>query len=52
MKRYRLSIDIESDTDPGTWEPGDKLILDNYSLHMYMDLDKLDEAIRESYERH
>lgn len=52
MKKYRLSIDIESDTDPGTWEPGEKLVLDNYKLYMYMDLDELDRVIQESYDRH
>jgi hypothetical protein len=51
MKKYRLSIDIESNTDPGTWEPGEKLVLDNYKLYMYMDLEDLDDAIRQSYER-
>ena len=46
MKRYRLSIDIESDTDPATWEPSDKLILDKYEIVMYMDLDDLDDAVK------
>ncbi len=46
MKRYRLSIDIESDTDPGTWAPEDKLILDKYEIVMYMDLDDLDDMVK------